>query len=398
MIRFQPDTLRDAIWRPVAMAAPDAGVYLEIMAPDLRFAVLLLLTVATLVLAVRRRTLPCTAWLLLAFVWLAFVPWLLTSGNGRYFLPILLLGGPACVILIYHLPVTMPFRLTMAAGLLALQAMLLATVDPRQAWSLADWVDNHFEMELTQEDRAAPAAYVIAAPISYSLMTPLFHHDSHWINVASMSGDLERSADDRRAQAALSRAKRTGLPMKLIVPTAPLYMTRDRQPTQKMRDELNRLVGPHRLALRPGDCRVVVSATMASAALRDEVQPHPELWPLLGFWICDVEYPVPWRTHEAPPEDTARADPVLDKLESACPRLFRRGESKTVRIGDRLERSYGSSDIKAYVTDSGQVWFKYWRAMNSNYVGTIDSVLADGFTLDCNNVRGRSGLPWERQL
>lgn len=398
MIRFQPDTLRDALWRPVAMAAPDAGVYLEVMAPDLRFAALLLLTLATLLIVVRRRTVPRAAWVLLAFVWLAFVPWLATSGNGRYFLPVLLIAGPLCVVLIYHLPVTMPFRLSLAAGLLGLQAMLVASVDPRPAWSLASWVDRYFEMELSEQDRTVPAAYVIATPISYSLMAPQFHHDARWINVASMSGDLEHSVDDQRAQAALQKARRAGLPIKLILPTVPPYMTPERQPTAKMREEIDRLIGPQRLALRPGDCRVVLSATIASSALRDEAEPHPELLPLLGFWICDLSYPVPWRTHEAPPEETARADPVFDRLEAACPRLFRRGESKTVRIIDRLERSYSSSDMKAYVTDSGEVWFKYWRAMNANSVGTVAEVLAEGFTLDCNRVKGRSGLPWERQL
>ena len=35
MIRFLADTWRDAILRPVAMAAPNSSVYIEIAAPDL---------------------------------------------------------------------------------------------------------------------------------------------------------------------------------------------------------------------------------------------------------------------------------------------------------------------------------------------------------------------------
>jgi hypothetical protein len=38
MIRFLADTWRDAILRPVAMAAPNSSVYIEIAAPDFRFA------------------------------------------------------------------------------------------------------------------------------------------------------------------------------------------------------------------------------------------------------------------------------------------------------------------------------------------------------------------------
>ena len=67
MERFAPDTLRDALWRPIAMAAPDGGVYMEIMAPDVRFACLALLTVAVVIAAVllRRKVLSRPTLLLL---------------------------------------------------------------------------------------------------------------------------------------------------------------------------------------------------------------------------------------------------------------------------------------------------------------------------------------------
>ena len=57
-VRFEPDTLYEALLRPVAMAAPDANVYVEIMAPDLRFIfvlALLALLAAMSPLAGRRR-------------------------------------------------------------------------------------------------------------------------------------------------------------------------------------------------------------------------------------------------------------------------------------------------------------------------------------------------------
>ena len=42
-MRFQPDTWLEALLRPVAMAAADANVYVEIMAPDFRFVFVLAL-------------------------------------------------------------------------------------------------------------------------------------------------------------------------------------------------------------------------------------------------------------------------------------------------------------------------------------------------------------------
>ncbi|MBK9198131.1 hypothetical protein [Candidatus Skiveiella danica] len=49
MIRFLADTWRDALLRPVAMAAPNSSVYIEIAAPDFRFVLALGLGVLALI-------------------------------------------------------------------------------------------------------------------------------------------------------------------------------------------------------------------------------------------------------------------------------------------------------------------------------------------------------------
>jgi hypothetical protein len=400
MIRFQPDTLRDALWRPISMAAPNSDIYMEIMAPDLRFAALVLLTLVTLVLATRRVKVARPAWLLLAFVWLAFLPWMATSGNGRYFLPVLLMAGPLCIALIYHLPLTASFRLTLAALLLVMQVTAVSMVDPRGSWGLAAWGNPYFEAELTREDREVPATYVLMAGVSYSLVAPLFHPDSHWIGLASLSGDLEHSIDDRRAQAALAAGQHSGRPLKLLIPTLPMFMSKDRQPNGELRAEMNRMLGPHRLALQEGACRIVVSRTLASSAYRDleRRKVKPDNLDRIGFWICPLQYPMQWKPPGAPGYDTSKADRVFSRLEKACPRLFQAGEAKTTRVDEGFARTYPSSDTKAMVMDDGYVWYRYWRALNSNLVGRVADVLADGFKLDCNEVHGRSGLPWERVL
>ncbi len=89
---------------------------------------------------------------------------------------------------------------------------------------------------------------------------------------------------------------------------------------------------------------------------------------------------------------------MFGKLESACPRIFPPGQGVSSRVGDGVARGYGSSDTKAYVLDDGNVLYKYWRALNPARVGTVDEVLAPGFKMDCNAIRGRSGLPWEKEI
>jgi hypothetical protein len=397
VIRFQPDTWRDALLRPLAMAAPDSGVYMEVMAPDLRYVALLLLTAVVLVALVRRRTLPRPTALLLAFVWVAFIPWLVTSGNGRYFLPVLVVTGPLCVALVYRLPVTANFRVALAAMLVLVQGTAVLLNDPRHSWGLVPWGNqSYFEIELGQREREQAAAYVLISNISYSLIAPQFDHDARWIGLSSLS---DRGApDDVRAQSAIAAAQRDNLRLELLVPSLPKYMDAAGQPDAQVQAQINRMLAPHRLALASGACTLLRSRTIAQEALGDLRKATPDMLGKLGFWECPLKYPAPLAASAAPGVDTSQADRVFERLEQACPRWFHAGEAKSVRMIDGFMRTYPSSDMKAFVMDNGQVWYRYWRALDANAVGTRDQVLADGFKMDCNQVNGRSGLPWERTL
>jgi len=61
-------------------------------------------------------------------------------------------------------------------------------------------------------------------------------------------------------------------------------------------------------------------------------------------------------------------------------------------------RSYLMAEMKAYVYADGQVFYKYYRALNPVLVGSTADVLAGPARVDCNAIRGRSGVPWERDI
>jgi hypothetical protein len=405
MVRFTPDTLRDAFWRPISMAAPDGGVYIEIMAPDVRFACIAFLTVVIAALAVflRRKLVPKPLLLLLVFTWAAFVPWLATTGNGRYFIPVLILAGPLCIGLIHKLPATAALKVAMAAIVVGVQGFAVVQADPRGSWPLAPWRDTYFDLALTSEEREQPAAYALVTNISYSLLAPQFDSRSRWVGLSSLPANPLSTTDGKRAQAALERASADGLPLKVIVPTVLSRTDAAGQPDAGLRAEMNRLLKPHRLALaESGSCALRKSATMA-ARLVDSPDPRNRaLAERVGFWICPLRFPVDAGPDSpaqpvANPEMLARADRVFGVMERLCPRFFAPGETSSVRIEGAFERRY-SSDTRAYVTDEGHVYYRYWRALNANDLGTAQEVLAAGFTMNCNQMRGRSGLPWERQL
>jgi hypothetical protein len=119
MIRFLADTWRDAILRPVAMAAPNSSVYIEIAAPDFRFAIALVLAVLVLISNRKTRHQPDRAGYrqlaLFTLVFLSFIPWMHTTGNGRYFMPYLILIGPLCIALINLMQNTVGMKIFLVA-------------------------------------------------------------------------------------------------------------------------------------------------------------------------------------------------------------------------------------------------------------------------------------------
>src|SRR5450830_350605 len=84
------------------MAFPDAGVYVEFMAPDLRFLVFFVVLIPWLGLVAWRRKewlhTPLHRILLLGLlIVLSFPLWLLISANGRCLMPVVTLVGPLLI-------------------------------------------------------------------------------------------------------------------------------------------------------------------------------------------------------------------------------------------------------------------------------------------------------------
>ncbi|MDP3761261.1 MAG: hypothetical protein Q8R01_12180 [Ramlibacter sp.] len=394
MIRFLPDTWRDALLRPIAMASPDANVYVEIAAPDIRFAAVVVLAVLTLIVR-RRFGWPVSPLLiLLAWVAAAFAVWLATTGNGRYFIPVLLAAGPLCIGFVCRLPGTRAFKGALALGLVAVQGLMLYENEPWKWWGLSTWAEPpFFDVALDQEALSVPATYVTITNISYSLVAPRFPAASRWVNISSLPSALDGSPDIKKMQAVLASSKS----LKLLIPSRPKYMTEQLLPNEELRATINGMLRMQRLALaEPSDCRLLPSRGLASEALKDLSKFGPEVIGKFGFWICSLQYPVALQSLEV------RLDPevrdTFSAIEKRCPRFFQTGQTSASRLSDGWIRVYPQSDMKVYVMDNGEVHYKYWRAMNPVLVGRKQDVLRGDFTLDCDAIRGRAGLPWEREI
>lgn len=398
MIRFEPDTWRDALLRPIAMAAPDSGVYIEIMAPDFRFAFTLVLVGLLIVLYLlgRRTTAVVKPTAILFMVSaLSFVPWLVTSGNGRYFIALLLVVGPLCLALVYLLPMTRGFRLTLAMCLLAVQTFAVYESDSLKSWGMSQWREApYFQIDLPSDMTTLPGTYITLSSISYSLIAPLFPVSSSWLNIAAAPIDRENTLEGRRTQALLTNGK----PLTLLVPSIPEFATQQGLPDTEAIRSFNLLLADHRLAITdPAQCRLIRSSSLNSMKIVEIRKKSDDRFEKAGFWACPLHYPV-----AAPAERSdivkSRFDDVFDKVETLCPRFFRPGEAKTNVINGGELRQYTESDMKVYVMDDGVVLYKYLRSFSPELIGTVDEVMSGKAKVDCGNIRGRSGLPWEREI
>ncbi len=394
MIRFLPDSWLDALMRPLAIASPDAGVYVEIIAPDFRFAFIIVLALAWLILARgnKRRTSP--ALVLLALTAVAFVPWLATTGNGRYFIPFLLIAGPLCIGLVHLLPVTRAFMVTLAIGMVAWQAFLVYEITPWRNLGHITWGDGPpFEIEVPKEIAAQPATYVTLSSISYSLIAPRFHPHSRWVNITTQVGVIDKSPDSLRVQ-------------ELIAAPAVLRVFFPTMPGGQVGASIDPALGKAiddllaRQALSISDeaqCRLLPSAGLAgtdSSKLSDAQTDTPGVH---GFWLCPLARHASSRASKAVPMPE-RSEQIFERMERMCPRIFRTGEAASLHIPSGAVRGYPGSDFKLYVFDNGEIWYKYIRALNPVLIGKIDDILKPAFVMDCEHIPGRTGLPWERGI
>jgi len=293
---------------------------------------------------------------------------------------------------VYLLPLTRSFKLFLAAGILAAQTFVVVQSSPWDAWAWVSWGKApYFQLDLPKIDAsAAPTTYVTLSTISYSLIAPQFPPSSRWINITSVGGTVR---DLSWAQDFLAAAPG---PLMLIVPTIKGQVIGDGQPTPEIRKALGVMLGSKRLALaQDARCELLRSRALAVIG-RPGQEVSPEEANDSGFWLCPLRYPAEAPASEHPPLKPD-AEAAFARIEQTCPRFFPPG-ARTVMINGGALRHYADSDMKLYVLDDGEVLYKFWRALNPTLVGKLADVLEGRSKIDCDHIRGRAGLPWDREI
>lgn len=399
MLRFIPDTWSDGLLRPLLLADPVVGLYLEAHAPDWRFVLLLVfLLLALAARALGKAAAPATVaqgglltsaqGRLLAGLAACFYLWTFVSGNGRYFMWALLIIGPLVVVAARRVPGTRAMRNTAIVGALVVQGTAVWMTYEPNLWGLRPWREGPGMTLAKTPLQDKPAVFLTIGFISYSILVPQMHPQSRWANITGQRDLVPGMREHDKLQALLN----SPLPKYVLFNAARIARAKDDQPLAAAGEAMQRILRQQNLRPLAQHCEFVAATVGGLPYNAKTAQPVED-----GFWFCAVE-PIKAGDVPEPRKPVApELDDVFERVEAFCPRFFPRGSAHSRLSSDGVVvRHYTHSDTTVYINEAGDVYFKYFRALNPSIIGEVHTVRRGELTLDCARLPGRYTPPWAR--
>jgi hypothetical protein len=398
--RFIPETFAEALWRPFAMVDPTFMVHEELRAPDLRYAVLIvLLGMLGLRWLSRRLARPSTPMpradrvlaalgLGLAADWIA---WLYGSGNSRYFLPMSCVAAIVIVGLLFRLFDTRPkVRNYVLAAVLATQALQLY-MGTEFRWNAAPWDGQWFAVAMPEKLRSEPNLYLTIGIQSNSFLAPFLSRDAGLVNFSGNYPLGPRGANGARVEELIQRYAPH---LRVLTLGAKLYEDGERHAPS--RSEVDTAVQRFGLRTDPHDCTTITVrglppsdvqvTTLDSSKLLKSSTPA-EQKPRDATYLVSCGLVPDDRDRSAEIANQSAADLVLDRLEDACPELFQPRRPLTEHVGAAWLRRYFNTDSNAWVSNGG-VKFRQMRSHDLVYVGSESDWTQAPLKLACERRNG----------
>lgn len=362
--RYIPETFLTALWRPFAIAVPNWRIDEELLSPDVRYAVLVLLAFALLLRWLWRRlstrpperdggALPAGVRVLAGVgcgVTVDWIAWLRESGNIRYFLPITCVAGVVVVgLMLYLCARHYKLRNYLLLALFTVQGVQLAYATEFR-WNPAPWTNPWVRVTLPAPLAQQPNLYLTLGHQSNSFLIPYFPKESGFIN---FTGDYE--LNDRGANGAKIKAliRRYSPRVRMLMVGDALHENIKEIPNQMDVDAELSVFG---LRANPSDCLPISAYGLPEPLLGFSNNaklsvPSPDTEHLIS---CGV---VPDTSdHSAVLAERQAAERVLDRVEAACPALFQPSGMASEHMGPTWERFYFNTDVKLWVSRG---WVKF---------------------------------------
>lgn len=394
-LRFVPDSLAGALWRPFAIIKPVFMVDDEQQSPDLRYAVLL---VAAIFLLLR------WAWLRhrhggadravnsspnaagvrpLAALGVGFVVdwilWLTASGNGRYFIAMGCVAGVLAMALIWRLlrsPKALVYALAVLLGAQCLQVGMGTSYRSYTPWDGRPW----FDVRLPANMPAEPALYLSYGVQSNAFILPFLPPGSGFVNLAG-SYPLAPTGANGAAVAALVHR---------YWPHVRVLARDERADDQRLPVISGMTAAADALSpfgLRPvtSDCATIVipnegrqellfvHTQVANRSGPPKSTPDRKVPESLTGYLTTCPAVTAPVVHAGITPGERAANFVLDRLEDACPSLFRPARPITQYFGsarqDVWARRYLNTNLTAWVTRGWVQFVDPIRGGAATYIG-----------------------------
>jgi hypothetical protein len=356
-VRFQKESFSDYFLWPALMAMPVTWYYSELIAPDIRF---LVLVVASFGLALKERSMTfkpgSSLGLVVVFYLLAFIPWILLLGNGRYAIELFVLVGPLLTLVLYRL---MNRRFFVYAILLIAGIQIAAVlVVGKYRWAPVSFGGEWFDFSIPEELKASPHLYVSIDGQSASFVALKVHPESAFIN---MSGQLTLPFEDA-LQSRFNFIRSNQSSEIKILTRAYIGDMSDWIDSWVERINLN----VERVGLRVENiesCQLI-SPISKSNSRGDKVDRE-------GYVVCSAIYDE--KINESFLHEVAVYDRVFDELMEICGAWFNPKYAVTERDGKDWMRRYAGTELRVSVDKHGVIWVRFPNRILPWSLGSVSS-------------------------
>jgi hypothetical protein len=379
--RFVPQSLVDALLLPFRMVEQRSYIYVEGVSPDLRPAVMMLLALAAALLGawrwrrgaagsgtVARPWQRSTQRALAVFFGVSLMGWLMTSSNGRYATPLLLLLAPLIFTTASTL-VGVRHASLVCLAVLPIQGLLLIDAgNPR--WYPTDWAPQWLPASVPASLKEQPQLYVSVSTSSESYVASLVHPDSVFVNPIGLSPIANGGPGWSRFEAMRdSFAGRTKV-LFALPKEADAKVRTSRVAT------MNGAVDRLGLSIDDTKCDLLTfDAPMAGTLRYLWARPDPVEHHTREVLACDAVRVTP-STRLA--ERRRLAESILDAFERKCPEIFSPNGVQIEGAGTLWSRLYGKFDLTFFVDlDDGQVVYRMQRQAADVIVGQVSTWTKD---------------------
>jgi len=385
---FIPATVSAALSRPFAMIAPVRRLHYEQPAPDLRYAILLVLGALVLMSWLMSRfgrkwfkatlALPgpdARPLLALSCAFLInWVVWLSVSGNSRYFLPTACLAAVLVVGTLFRLLARWPrARTCVVVVVLVAQFHAVASGAVFRAalpWNKGPWFDVSMPAELASK----PALYFSRGIQANAFVVPFLAPGSGFIN---LDGGWILGPDGANGARIRALIERFSPRMRVLVADPAVHADRDVSIPHRV--DVDDGLEPFGLRVDEGHCATIVAPyapKVEVVTFGHTIPPLPvSQWYTRYLIACQV-VPDGAGFGVVPPSERA-ANLALDRLEDECPAVLEPRRSETFLLNGpdnkgMWVRRYGNTHVSAWVS-AGQVRFQAMVGRDSIHdLGSVD--------------------------